>query len=175
MDLTGAPSRRDSSYSGGNGGACVEVAVVPGSKEGSDYVITMRDSKDPDGPVLTFTPDEWKAFTLGVQDGEFDVEDDSPAPNAPASELTARQLPVQPATRLNPSGPHDLGEPDGINIAEDWLFREDERWSGRTAAWGAGCGRRPAGSARCPGHRSGSPAVRARGGPRARRPRRRPR
>jgi Domain of unknown function (DUF397) len=55
----------------------VEVAVVPGSKEGSDYVITMRDSKDPDGPVLTFTPDEWKAFTLGVQDGEFDVEDDS--------------------------------------------------------------------------------------------------
>ena len=77
MDLTGAPWRK-SSYSGGNGGACVEVTVVPGSKEGSDYVITMRDSKDPDGPVLTFTPDEWKAFTLGVQDGEFDVEDDSP-------------------------------------------------------------------------------------------------
>ncbi len=77
MDLTGAPWRK-SSYSGGNGGACVEVAVVPGSKEGSDYVITMRDSKDPDGPVLTFTPDEWKAFTLGVQDGEFDVEDDNP-------------------------------------------------------------------------------------------------
>ena len=77
MDLTGAPWRK-SSHSGGNGGACVEVAVVPGSKEGSDYVITMRDSKDPDGPVLTFTPDEWKAFTLGVQDGEFDVEDDNP-------------------------------------------------------------------------------------------------
>jgi len=76
MDLTGAPWRK-SSYSGGNGGTCVEVAVVPGSKEGSDYVITMRDSKDPEGPVLTFTPDEWKAFTLGVQDGEFDVEDDS--------------------------------------------------------------------------------------------------
>ena len=76
MDLTGAPWHK-SSYSGGNGGACVEVAVVPGSKEGSDYVITMRDSKDPDGPVLTFTPDEWKAFTLGVQDGEFDVEDEN--------------------------------------------------------------------------------------------------
>jgi hypothetical protein len=68
MDLTGAPWRK-SSYSSGNGGACVEV----------DYVITMRDSKDPDGPVLTFTPDEWQAFTLGVQDGEFDVEDDTPA------------------------------------------------------------------------------------------------
>jgi hypothetical protein len=77
MDLTGAPWRK-SSYSSGNGGACVEVAVVPGSKEGSDYVITMRDSKDPDGPVLTFTPAEWEAFTLGVQDGEFDVEDDRP-------------------------------------------------------------------------------------------------
>ncbi|MGH7736180.1 MAG: DUF397 domain-containing protein, partial [Gemmatimonadales bacterium] len=75
MDLTGAPWRK-SSYSGGNGGTCVEIAVVPGSKEGSDYVITMRDSKDPDGPVLTFTPDEWKAFTLGVQDGEFDVAED---------------------------------------------------------------------------------------------------
>jgi hypothetical protein len=45
----------------------------------------MRDSKDPDGPVLTFTPAEWEAFTLGVQDGEFDVEDDSPAPGAPDS------------------------------------------------------------------------------------------
>ena len=77
MDLTGAPWRK-SSHSGGNGGACVEMTVVPGSKEGSDYVITMRDSKDPDGPVLTFTPDEWRAFTLGVQDGEFDVEDASP-------------------------------------------------------------------------------------------------
>ena len=76
MDLTGAPWRK-SSYSGGNGGACVEVAVVPGSKEGSDYVITMRDSKDPDGPVLTFTPDEWKAFTLGVQDGEFDLDEEN--------------------------------------------------------------------------------------------------
>jgi hypothetical protein len=78
MDLTGAPwHKSSSSYSGGKGGACVEVAVVPGSKEGSDYVITMRNSKDPDGPVLTFTPDEWHAFTLGVQDGEFDLDENS--------------------------------------------------------------------------------------------------
>ncbi len=78
MDLTGAAWRK-SSYSGGNGGACVEVKVVPGSKEGSDYVIAMRDSKDPDGPTLYFTPAEWEAFTLGVQDGEFDVPEDEPA------------------------------------------------------------------------------------------------
>ena len=38
--------------SSGNGGACVEIAFVPGSKEGSDQVIAMRDSKNPDGPVL---------------------------------------------------------------------------------------------------------------------------
>jgi hypothetical protein len=75
MDLTGATWRK-SSYSGGNAGACVEIKVEPGSKEGSDYVITMRDSKDPDGPVLTFTPEEWRAFTLGVQDGEFDLAED---------------------------------------------------------------------------------------------------
>ena len=76
MDLSGAPWRK-SSHSSAPAGACVEVAVVPGSKEGSDYVITMRDSKDPDGPVLTFTPDEWRAFTLGVRDGEFDVAEDN--------------------------------------------------------------------------------------------------
>jgi hypothetical protein len=75
MDLTGATWRK-SSYSAEAGRACVEVKVEPGAKEGSDYVITMRDSKDPGGPVLTFTPDEWRAFTLGVQDGEFDLAED---------------------------------------------------------------------------------------------------
>jgi hypothetical protein len=51
----------------------VEIAFVPGSKEGSDRVIAMRDGQRPDGPVLIFTPAEWEAFTLGVQDGEFDL------------------------------------------------------------------------------------------------------
>jgi Domain of unknown function (DUF397) len=78
MDLAGAAWRK-SSHSGRNGGACVEVKVVPGSKEGSDYVIAMRDSKDPDGPTLYFTPEEWRAFTLGVLDGEFDVSEDESA------------------------------------------------------------------------------------------------
>jgi Domain of unknown function (DUF397) len=72
MDLTGATWRK-SSFSGGSGGPCVEIAFVPGSKEGSDHVIAMRDSRQPDGPVLIFTPAEWEAFTLGVQDGEFDL------------------------------------------------------------------------------------------------------
>jgi hypothetical protein len=45
---------------------CVEVASLPGGGVG------VRDSKDPGGPVLRFTPGEWQAFLGGVQNGEFD-------------------------------------------------------------------------------------------------------
>ena len=47
---------RKSSYSGGNGGDCVEVATLSNG-------IAVRDSKDPDGPKLIFTPAAWTAFT----------------------------------------------------------------------------------------------------------------
>ncbi len=58
---------RKSSYSGSNGGACVEVAdKMPG-------VVAVRDSKDPGGPVLDFRPGEWRAFTAAVKAGEFDL------------------------------------------------------------------------------------------------------
>lgn len=73
MDLSGA-TWRSSSYGSGDEDSRIEIAIVPGvSKEGSDRVIAMRDSERPDGPVLIFTPAEWEAFTLGVQDGEFDL------------------------------------------------------------------------------------------------------
>ncbi|MFC4060602.1 DUF397 domain-containing protein [Planomonospora corallina] len=55
-----------SSYSGGNGGSCVEVASLSGGRVG------VRDSKDRSGPVLVFTPAEWRAFLAGVKSGEFD-------------------------------------------------------------------------------------------------------
>ena len=58
---------RTSSYSASNGGNCVEVARVPAS------AVAVRDSKDPDGPRLVFTPDEWQAFAAGVKAGEFDL------------------------------------------------------------------------------------------------------
>ncbi|WP_051722584.1 DUF397 domain-containing protein [Streptomyces albus] len=45
-----------SSYSAGNGGDCVEVAVVPGT-------VHVRDSKDQAGPVLSVADAEWAAFT----------------------------------------------------------------------------------------------------------------
>lgn len=72
MDLTGAAWRRPS-HGGGDEGSCIEVAVVAGSKEGSDHVIAMRDGRNPGGPALIFTPEEWRAFTAGVMDGEFDL------------------------------------------------------------------------------------------------------
>ncbi|MET8339711.1 DUF397 domain-containing protein [Streptosporangium canum] len=56
---------RKSSYTGQTGN-CVEVASLPSGGR------AVRDSKDPDGPMLRFTPDEWQAFINGVKDGEFD-------------------------------------------------------------------------------------------------------
>jgi hypothetical protein len=44
----------------------VEVAFVGDA-------IAVRDSGNPDGPVLIFTPAEWDAFVDGAKDGEFDV------------------------------------------------------------------------------------------------------
>jgi hypothetical protein len=66
VDLSRAVWQK-STYSGGNGGQCVEVARnLPG-------IVGVRDSKDPDGPKLAVGPDEWEAFTAGVKDGEFDL------------------------------------------------------------------------------------------------------
>jgi hypothetical protein len=59
---------RKSSYSGNGGASCVEVGQTRGG------TILVRDTKDDgEGPVLTFTPAEWEAFTAGVRDGEFDL------------------------------------------------------------------------------------------------------
>jgi hypothetical protein len=65
MDLSRVQWRK-SSYSNGNGGACVEVA------RNIARVVVVRDSKDRSGPVLTFTPDEWHAFTARVRRGDFE-------------------------------------------------------------------------------------------------------
>lgn len=55
---------RKSSYSGGNGGNCVEVAGLTGQ-------LAVRDSKDKTGPVLSFGLGEWSAFVAGVRSGRF--------------------------------------------------------------------------------------------------------
>jgi hypothetical protein len=51
---------RKSSHSSGSEGQCVEVAALAGRRTGR--TIAMRDSKDPGGPVLSFTPAEWSLF-----------------------------------------------------------------------------------------------------------------
>lgn len=59
MDLSRAVWRKASASGNGN---CVEVNL-PG-------VVAVRDSKDPAGPALTFTPAAWDAFTAGLRRGD---------------------------------------------------------------------------------------------------------
>jgi hypothetical protein len=57
-------SWRKSSYSGGNGGACVEVAE-------RDGLILVRDTKDRGrGPVQRYAPAAWRAFVARLRGGE---------------------------------------------------------------------------------------------------------
>jgi Domain of unknown function (DUF397) len=55
MDVTGI-AWRTSSYSGSNGGACIEVGTTGPS-------VAVRDSKHLEGPQLAFTAGTWKTFT----------------------------------------------------------------------------------------------------------------
>jgi hypothetical protein len=43
---------------------CIEIGYVGDS-------VAVRDSKDPDGPSLRFSLDEWRAFVAGIRNGEF--------------------------------------------------------------------------------------------------------
>ncbi|MET8335341.1 DUF397 domain-containing protein [Streptosporangium canum] len=56
---------RISTFSGANDN-CVAVAALPGGGR------AVRNSKHPDGPVVTFTASEWDAFVKGVKADEFD-------------------------------------------------------------------------------------------------------
>ena len=57
-----------SSASGGTDNAqCVETTSI---KEGE---ILVRNSRDPEGPILAFTKAEWVAFIIGAKAGEFDA------------------------------------------------------------------------------------------------------
>jgi len=63
MDKVSVAQWRKSTRCGNS--ACVEVAKV-------DDRILVRDSKDPEGRVLSFTEQEWKAFAQGVVAGDFE-------------------------------------------------------------------------------------------------------
>ena len=61
MDRLERADWRKSTFSSSNGGNCVEVA------RNLPDVVAVRDSKDPAGPVLVFTPADWEAFTAGLK------------------------------------------------------------------------------------------------------------
>ena len=66
--MTTHPQRltwRKSSFSGGNGADCVEVAET-------DAGVLVRHSKRPDEGSLEFTPSELTAWIAGCKAGEFD-------------------------------------------------------------------------------------------------------
>ena len=60
MEGTRAIAWRKSSYSGNNGGDCVEVANTA-------RLIAVRDSKDPDGTRLAFGREAWQVFAAKVK------------------------------------------------------------------------------------------------------------
>jgi Domain of unknown function (DUF397) len=53
-------SWRKSSYSGGQGGSCVEVADAAS-------VVMVRDTTDRDGGTLAFTAGAWEAFAVSLK------------------------------------------------------------------------------------------------------------
>ena len=59
-DLSRAEWRK-SSRSGSNGGACVEVA------RNLPCGVAVRDSKNPNGPVLIVSEDEWARFIIHLR------------------------------------------------------------------------------------------------------------
>jgi Domain of unknown function (DUF397) len=60
MDVTW----RKSSYSGGNGGNCIEVGAHAGARR-----VLVRDTKDRTGPVLAFNARNWQRFADRVKAG----------------------------------------------------------------------------------------------------------
>ena len=54
------PRWRKSSYSGGNGGDCVEVDSTLGA-------VLIRDTTDRSGPTLPVTPRAWRAFLVAIK------------------------------------------------------------------------------------------------------------
>ena len=45
--------------------SCIEITSLHG-------IVALRNSKNPDGPILQYTADEWIAFLKGAKNGDFD-------------------------------------------------------------------------------------------------------
>jgi hypothetical protein len=66
VDLTGAVWQQSTQVPHTGSDNHVEVAFI-------GETIAVRDSRNPNGPFLFFTPSEWDAFVGGTKDGEFDL------------------------------------------------------------------------------------------------------
>ncbi|WFB10905.1 DUF397 domain-containing protein [Streptomyces sp. LX-29] len=66
LDLS-RPEWVKSTYSGNGGANCLEWAPV----FAATGAVPVRDSKNPEGPALTFPITAWGAFIKGVKAGEF--------------------------------------------------------------------------------------------------------
>jgi hypothetical protein len=60
MERIDRPRWRKSTYSGSNGGDCIEAA-------GHDGRVLVRDTKDRDGAVLRFGPKAWRKLVAEVK------------------------------------------------------------------------------------------------------------
>ena len=78
MDTVDNATWRKSSYSGTNGGNCVEIAAWRKSSysgtngncvevDGAARVVLVRDTKDRDSGALAFSTDAWAAFTASLK------------------------------------------------------------------------------------------------------------
>jgi hypothetical protein len=68
VDLSSA-QWRTSSYSGGNGGQCVQVAAIISHPAGPSHLCAVRDSQDTAGPALVFGSWQWRTFTAALKTG----------------------------------------------------------------------------------------------------------
>jgi hypothetical protein len=60
---------RKSSYSGGQGGECVEVGAA------GDGTVLVRDTKDHShGLIHRYSPAEWRTFIAGVRGGKLNLD-----------------------------------------------------------------------------------------------------
>ena len=76
------------SHSGGNGGACVEVAST------AEALIAVRDSKNPNGPKLAFPSSAWQSFVQQAGNRNWAPTEAGPACSHFSDVLHPARLPI---------------------------------------------------------------------------------
>lgn len=77
VDLSPAADAWHKSSHSTNGGDCVEISVMAGGQVPGDpaasvlRLLTVRDSKDPAGPRLHFTPSAWNTFAHDIKNDAY--------------------------------------------------------------------------------------------------------